>query len=96
MRWRGNGFLQDVETIDQREQGMFAERDDQGFFFRCSKRSSVAIWTHRGILNISTLTPLGDGLGLTLYFRRAIFPLRTILLHDTRIFVFRRTGDSSP
>src|SRR5450432_2782826 len=58
----GNGFLQDIETVIQREQGVFAESHNQRLFFGAQNGRVGLFRTHRRILHLASLLPLGDGL----------------------------------
>jgi hypothetical protein len=58
----GEGRLQGIEAVVERQQRVLAEGDDDGLFFR---RQDCRMWglrTHRGIMDKRPLTPLGDRL----------------------------------
>src|SRR5690242_18677901 len=76
----GNRFLQDVKAVIEWEQGVFTESDNQGFLFGTQHRRLDLFGSHRSILNVRPLPPLGDGFGIDpILLRQASYARLTCL-----------------
>ncbi len=57
-----NGLLQGIQAVIQRQQGMATKSNDQRFFLDCQYCRTDVFWSHRLILHLRPLLPLGNRL----------------------------------
>jgi hypothetical protein len=59
-----DGGLQGVETVVEREQGVFAKGHRDRLLFGRQRGGTTLLWSHRSVLDKGTLPPLLDRLGV--------------------------------